>query len=190
MHSISQSVLIRASREMVFNLLANTEKRMRLHPAWEILSFREISNKKYRVRVRKESGEEKEYTFEVTEFTKDRVAYEAEGDDLKVEILLEDAPEGVKLTQTETFSLPWEPSKRTLKSMEAELRFWLEGIKHYCELRGNPIARISKFLIDRLLLKLPPSQRRIVLLIIILNAGILFLFIVMFAGMKIASMIM
>lgn len=195
MHHISQSVLIRAPREKVFKLVADAEKRMRLHPAWEVLLYQELDvsegeKARYRVRVRKESGEITEYTFAVTESSKDKVAYRAEGIDLEVELILEDAPEGVKLTQVERFSLPWEPSKRTLKSLEEELRFWLEGIKHYCELHGNPIARTSKFLIDRVLLKLPPSQRRIILLIIILNAGILFLFTLMFAGMKVASMVM
>jgi uncharacterized protein YneR len=195
MHRISQRVLIHAPLEKVSKLVADAEKRMRLHPSWEVLMYQELDvregeKERYRVKVKKESGEVKEYTFAVTASSKDRIAYRAEGDDLEVELLLEDTPRGVKLTQVERFSLPWEPSERTLKSMEDELRFWLEGIKHYCELQGNPIAQTSKFLIDRLLLKLPPSQRRIVLLIIILNAGILLLFIVMFAGMKVASMVM
>lgn len=189
MYSISSSVIIRAPRERVYALVADMEKRLRLHPAWEILSFKEIGDRRYGVRVRKESGEEKEYVF-LAETSKDRVAYKAEDGELEVTLSIEESQDGVKLTQEEKFTLPWKPSKKTLKSMSDELGFWLESLKHYCELRRNPIARTSKFIIDRLLLRLPPNQRRIVLLIIILNAGILVLFTIMFAGMKVVSWIM
>ncbi len=189
MHRISWSVVIRAPREKVWEVLKDTEKRMRLHPGWEVLHFSE-ENGKFKLKVKRENGKLEERVYEITDFSPGRVAYRAVDGDMEVEILLKDATEGVEVTQVERFSLPWKPTERTLKSMEAELKFWLEGVKHYCELRGNPIARTSKFLIDRLLLRLPPSQRRIILLIIILNAGILILFTIMFAAMKIAKMIM
>jgi uncharacterized protein YndB with AHSA1/START domain len=192
MHRISWSVDILAPRDRVWSVLTDTEKRMRLHPGWEVLEFREEdAGRRFYLKVRREDGKIEERTFEVTELTGERIAYRDLEGDLAVELSVEDAPGGgVRVTQVERFSLPWSPTERTLRSMEEELKFWLEGVKHYCELRGNPIARTSKFLIDRLLLRLPPSQRRIILLIIILNAGILILFTIMFAAMKIAKMIM
>ena len=192
MHRISWSVVIRAPREKVWKVITDTEKRMRLHPGWEVLRFRreDAEGRRFFLRVRRENGKIEERTFEVTELSEAGLAYRDTAGDLEVEVSVEDSPEGgVRVTQVEMFSLPWSPSKRTLRAMEEELRFWLEGVKHYCELRGNPLARTSKFLIDRLLLRLPPSQRRIILLIIILNAGILLLFTIMFAAMRIAKMI-
>ncbi|WP_457555909.1 SRPBCC family protein [Candidatus Pyrohabitans sp.] len=189
MHTVSSSVLVRAPLDKVRRVVFDLEKRLRLHPAWHVLAFEELGENRFRVRVRKESGEEKELTL-LVEQGDNRVSYRDEGGELEVELLIEEAEQGVKLTQIERFSLPWEPSEKTLKGMEEELRFWLEAIKHYCELRDNPVARTSRFIIDNFLLRLPPQQRRIVFLIIILNAGILLLFILTFAGMKIAKSIL
>ncbi|WP_456474643.1 SRPBCC family protein [Candidatus Pyrohabitans sp.] len=190
MYSISQSVVVHAPLEKVYQLVADTEKRLRLHPSWEVLRFKKLGDRKFRVRVKKESGEVREYVLVITELLRDRITCREEKGDFDVEIVLEEVEGGVRLTHTERFSLPWEASEKTLKSMEDELKYWLEAIRHYCELQDNPLARTSRFIIDHFLLKLPPQQRRIVMLIIILNAGILFLFILMFAGMKVASMIL
>ncbi|NOZ59970.1 MAG: SRPBCC family protein [Euryarchaeota archaeon] len=190
MHRISASVVVRAPPEKVREVVADLEKRFRLHPAWHVLSFERLGGGRFRVRVRKESGEERELRLEVVAEGGDRISYRDEGGDLEVELLLEEVEQGVRLTQTERFTLPWEPSEKTLRGMEEELRFWLEAIKHYCELRDNPVARTSKFIIDNFLLRLPPQQRRIVFLIIILNAGILILFILTFAGMKLARLLL
>jgi uncharacterized protein YndB with AHSA1/START domain len=180
---------ILAPREKVYSLLVDMEKRFRLHPEWEVLRFEELAPRRYRVRLRKESGEEKEYTFVVTELSPRRIAYSSEGGDLEVELVLEEKARGVRLTHTERFSLPWKASEKTLKAMEEELRIWLQGIKHYCEMQDNIIARTSKFIIDRFLLRLSPAKRRVAMLIILINGGILLMFTLMLVGFKVASWI-
>lgn len=190
MYSISQSVDILAPREKVRSLLLDMEKRFRLHPEWEVHRFEElVPGERYRVRLKREGGEEKEYTFVVTERSPRRIAYSSEEGDLEVELLLEERLGGVRLTHTERFSLPWRAKEKTLKAMEEELRVWLQGIKHYCEMRDNIVARTSKFIIDRFLLKLPPAKRRVAILIILINGGILLMFTVLLVGFKITSWI-
>jgi hypothetical protein len=190
MYQISTSVVVRAPPAKVRQVIADLEKRFRLHPAWHVLNFEKLGERRFKVLVRKESGEEKELRLVLTQVGDNKISYRDESSELEAELLLEETEHGVRLTQTERFTLPWKPSEKTLRGMEEELRFWLEAIKHYCELRDNPIARTSKFIIDNFLLHLPPQQRRIVFLIIILNAGILILFILMFMGMKLARMFM
>jgi len=162
------AVVVRAPLERVLKLLQDFEKWLRFNPVWDELEILEPlsgweKGSRGRVRLRLE-GEKavRELVFEVEEASLNRVAYRL-SDGGRIEIQVRELDGTTELLQRGGLSA----------GDVEELELWLRALKHYAELRSTPPARLTKLLIDRLLLRLNPMQRRLVMLVLLLQLGLL-----------------
>lgn len=170
---VSATKEIFAPRERVFDLLLDTEKRLRFHPSWEELKVEKLTpgevreGTEYRVFIRMEDAEEGvEYTLKLKEIEKpERLVLETPSRTMTY--TLKEKGHATELEQEDIYGKGLE--ERMAEKAEEDIRLWLHGLKHYCELRANPLARVSKFIVDKVMLRIPPVQRRIVFYIVVFN---------------------
>jgi len=161
---------VRAPLWKVEELLRDFEKWLRFNPLWDELEVIEPLRveKGGRGTVVLKLEDEKSprrVVFEVEEASPRRIAYTLSGGGR------------IELTLREDGGATWLhlrgglAASREVRQQEAEL--WAKALKHYAELSGTPPARLTKLLIDRLLLKLNPMQRRLVMLVLMIQLGLL-----------------
>lgn len=172
MREVSTSVDIRAPREKVYSFLLNYEKWMRYNPVWEKLKVRKVTKgdvkerTQYKVVLKHEGGEEETFITTVGELEDGRRILYEHTNGRSTLFTLEEAKTGTKLKVTESADddASFDPS-----TFETWLEDWLGSVKHYCELKKNPVARFSRFFIDKVMLRMNPYQRRIAVLIIVIQ---------------------
>lgn len=188
--SISASKEVQAQPEKIFSLLLNTEKRLKFHPSWEELKVKKLTpgeveeGTRYSVYIRMEDAEKgAEYTLTVGEIEEPKrlVLYSSHG--RTTTYTLEEGNSGIELRHEDVYEKTL--SDRVAEHAQEDLELWLHGIKHYCELRKNPLARLSKLIVDHIMLRIPPMQRRVVYLIVVFN--ILLIFSIFFAIIVVAG---
>lgn len=172
MKEVSASVDIRAPREKVYTFLLDYEKWMKYNPVWEKLKVRKVTKgevkerTQYKVVMKPEGGEEETFITTLAELEQDkRILYE-HANGRSTLFSLEEAKIGTRLKVTETAD---EEASFDAAAVERDLEDWLGSVKHYCELKDNPAARLSRFFIDKVMLRMNPYQRRIAVLVIIIN---------------------
>jgi hypothetical protein len=74
--------------------------------------------------------------------------------------------EGTRLVCHEEFLVDDAGDEDYVQSVRAVVREWLKNIKRYAELRGGWSQRLLKWVIDRFLLRLKVSQRRVILMLL------------------------
>lgn len=172
MKEVSASVDIRAPRGKVYSFLLDYEKWMKYNPSWDRLSVRKVTKgpvkekTQYKVVIKPEGGEEETYISTVAELDGDRKICYEHSNARSTLFSLEDSKAGTRLTVTESFDAS---SSIDPAVLEMDLKHWLGGVKHYCELKKTPLARVSKLFIDKIMLRINPYQRRIAVLVIIIQ---------------------
>jgi uncharacterized protein YndB with AHSA1/START domain len=172
MMDVSVSIDIRASRDKVYSFLLDYEKWMKFNPAWDKLDVRKVTKGKikertqYKVVMKPEGGEEEVYTSTIAELDQDKKIRYEHSNGRSTLFKLEEAEVGTRLTATESFD---ESSSLDPALLEKDMKDWLGSVRHYCELKKNPVARLSRFFIDKVMLRMNPYQRRIAVLIIVIQ---------------------
>ncbi|MCS4541725.1 MAG: SRPBCC domain-containing protein [Euryarchaeota archaeon] len=196
-YKILESIEIHSSLEKVFAFLADVEKRIKLSSVWEVISVKNITGSmgqgaQFHIKLKSDKTLV-EQTIEFIEFVKNKkiVTKSLTGDKFQITLTLEGVSRGTILTHEEIFESPEEISEERIKKLSEELKLWLISIKRYLELENSISGKLKKFFIDKVLLEMTPSHRRITLHIITLNI-ILFimalaLIIVLFIAIKYAS---
>lgn len=170
MPAVRDSVEISALPEKVFPVLCNLELLLRLNASWEVMRAE-------KQKMQLSAGDA--FTFTIKrENTEGEIGVEVLDVEKNQKLSLRYSPG--KYISSSTFTLRKTASGAEL-SHEAnitrsenpaeELRQWQTAVKFRAELeaRRNPLSMVSKHFIDRILLKLSPPHRRIVLHIIFLN---------------------
>lgn len=169
---------IKAPRSEVFDLILNLERRMQLSPLWGITRPKELGpdfpavGSRYSVEVKKEE-EEEEYEYEtvVTELIPGRkFAYCLEVEmATEVSWTLLDTQEGSRITYQETFQNGQEFSEEMDQQVRQIVRQWLQNIRRYAELREGRLNHLVKWVLDRYFLKLRQDQRKVILLLLVMQ---------------------
>ena len=97
-------------------------------------------------------------------------------------------PFGTRINYEEVFCDDHVVDEKFLSTVQLVIREWLANIKRYSELRGGRGRKAVKWFLDRFYLKLRPDQRRLVLLLLYLQAIGLGTFLVAALGWGIISM--
>ncbi len=181
MYKLSETVEIATQPEKVFSLLCDSEKRMRLNPVYEIGGFIKLNDAAgagARFQVQFKDGKESfTRTCEVAEFSPNEklVIKAAGGEEWLETFVLEKIPAGTRMKYTLENLSAEEPPEKEMKKIRQDVQLWLISLKQYSEMHGVT-GRIFKSFIDRIWLPMSPPQRRMALMIVVINAGMILLF--------------
>jgi hypothetical protein len=103
---------------------------------------------------------------------------------------LQSIPRGTRLSYEEVFCPEMISGEDFLPTVRHVVHEWLQNIKRYSELRGSRWQLFLKGFLDRFFLRLRPDQRRVVLLILFMQALALVMFMVAAIGLAIAGLIL
>ena len=183
--TVTESIDIRASRQEVWAIISNVEKRMRLSPLWDVVSVEPLTpgpyglGSRYRVHLHRNEVDIR-YESEAVEFVEGRrVSHQLTVErGTRTTWSLLDCALGTRLMYQDDFQAGDDEAERALiQAVHENTRWWLETIKQYVEWRGSLSLRLWRWVYDRFLLGLPPFQRRRIVFILLLQLGAAFTFI-------------
>ncbi|MBN1453893.1 MAG: hypothetical protein JW963_22955 [Anaerolineales bacterium] len=98
-------------------------------------------------------------------------------------------PLGTRINYEEVFCAENIGDENFIPTIRNVIREWLTNIKRYCELRGGRGRLLVKCFLDQFYLKLRPDQRRVVLILLFMQAIGLATFVIAVIGWGIASLL-
>jgi len=97
-------------------------------------------------------------------------------------------PLGTRINYEEAFCVENTGDENFIPTVRHVIREWLTNIKRYSELRGGRGRLLVKWFLDRVYLKLRPDQRRVVLVLLFMQAIGLATFVTAVIGWGVASL--
>ncbi len=175
-HRFERSFIVLAPAELAAGFFTDGEAWYRLNPEWEVLTLnREAQGHRLKVRYER-SEQEAEYCRPASaDFSNRGGSVMLEGNPpRRIELVL--TPQGEQATRIdyrEAFSAPLETAHI------AELNLWLDAAAGYLAFaaRSDRKARLARWLLDRIWLRMSPTARRVGLLIVGMETLALLLFI-------------
>jgi hypothetical protein len=177
-YSFEEGVDIRGSREKIFELVADFPKRTYLGPFWTVVEIEQLTpgpvgvGTVFQHHVKREDMEmENEYTSEIVTFSPGfRLAYKiSTRHNLLVTWTVTAIDDEIThLSYQESVVLEERDGdhEQVLEFMKNYAREWLDALKQYLQLEETGLQGAFKWLIDRFLLKMPPQQRRVVIMLL------------------------
>lgn len=99
-----------------------------------------------------------------------RIAHERDTGNSRTTWSVQDCAAGTRLLYEETFELNDDQDRETiLPAAQRAVREWLSAIKLYLEWRAERLTRAWRWLYDRAFLRMPMSQRRLVMAIVVMH---------------------
>lgn len=98
-------------------------------------------------------------------------------------------PLGTRINYEEVFCDEMAGDEDYMSTVRYVIQEWLSNIKRYSELRGSQRRRIVKWFLDRFYLRLRPDQRRVVLLMLFMQAVGLATFVIALIGWGVAKLL-
>jgi uncharacterized protein YndB with AHSA1/START domain len=166
---------IQAPRAEVFKLIVDIERRMQLSPLWGIANI-EAKSSNYPDRgskyiVRYQAGNPTAYQTVITDYESNRkLSYRLDVDQqTNVTWLLNDTPRGTRVVYMEEYLVEDENAEQFNRSVRDIVKSWLTNIQRYAELRQSAFKRFIRWLADRFYLRLRPEQRRVIVMILVMQ---------------------
>jgi hypothetical protein len=171
---VVESIDIDAPRDEVFGLISNLYPRMQLSPLWGTFTITDVTpdypqeGSHYQVTSTQDDGEVEEYQSIVTAFVSNQeFAYRLTARrQTHSTWTVQGLAGGTHLVCREEFLVDDAGDEDLLGSAREGLREWLKNIKRYAELRGGWIRRLLKWVMDRFILRLKVSQRRVIVMLL------------------------
>ena len=192
---VVESVDIEAPRDEVFSILTNCDRRLQLSPLWGTSEILSISpdfpqeGSSYRVKLRDDGLE---YDTIVTTFVAgQKFSYRlTTRRDINVTWTIQEVPRGTRLIYHEEFLVD-ETGKdeEFVQAVRRVVRQWLNNIKRYAELDERWMQRLLKWVLDRYVLKLRAEQRRVILMLVALQAATILSFVALVIGWALVSLL-
>ncbi len=166
---------IQAPREEVFSAVVNCDRRLQLSPLWGVSQILEVTpdfpqeGSCYHTRLLDGKGE---FDSIVTAFVPPaKFSYHLSNDrDTRVTWSFLNSALGTRLGYEESFLVEKAEDEEFTNAVRGVVRQWLDNIKRYAELREGRAQRFVKWVLDRYVLKLPPHQRRMILMVLSMQA--------------------
>jgi uncharacterized protein YndB with AHSA1/START domain len=170
---VVESIDIDAPRDEVFDLITNLYPRFQLSPLWGTFTITDVTpdypqeGSHYQVTLTHDDGEAEEYQSIVTaSVSNQEFAYRTTTQrQTQCTWTVRDTPDGTHLVCREEFLVDDGGDEEFLGSAREEVREWLKNIKRYAELRGGLSRRLLKWVMDRYILRLKVSQRRVIMML-------------------------
>jgi len=171
---VVESIDIEAPRDEVFGIIANLYPRLQLSPLWGTLTITDVApdfpqeGSHYQETLTDDDGVVEEYQTTVTAFVSNqKFAYRLTARrQTHTTWTVQDLTEGTHLVCREEFLVDDAGDEDYVQSVQGVVREWLKNIKRYAELRGGWSQRLLKWVIDRGILRLKVSQRRVILMLL------------------------
>jgi hypothetical protein len=194
MARISEWIDIQAPKEELFGLITSLERRMQLSPLWGLTKVTERCGDYPQVGsgyvARVVEGVSQEYETVVTEYQPPtKFSYCIDVDMLTtVTWRLQDTANGIRLTYTEEYIPPEQDQEAFAEQVRKVIHDWLNNIKRYSELREGWLNKTVRWLLDRYFLRLRQDQRKVILMLLVLQISGTIAFIAAAVGMGVASL--
>lgn len=166
---------IRAPREEVFRTIVNCDRRLQLSPLWGVGKIQAISpdfpqqGSHYHTQLL--DGNDEFDSFVTAFVPSQKFGYRLTNvRDTAVTWTFQNSAQGTRLTYEESFRVEPTEEEEFTGAVRGVVRQWLENIKRYAELREGRAQRFVKWALDRYILKLPPHQRRMVVMVLSMQA--------------------
>ncbi len=175
-HNFERSLIVPAPIKLTAQFFKDSEAWYRLNPEWEVLGLRRDAQA-HHLKVRYDRSEqEAEYCrLASADFSDNGGDIQLDGaPPRRIEIILTPHGEGAtRIDYRESFSAPLETARI------AELNLWQDAAAGYLAFaaRSDRKARLARWLLDRIWLRMSPMSRRISLMIVGMEALALLLFI-------------
>ncbi len=101
----------------------------------------------------------------------------------------QDVGRGTRVIYHEEFLVDDDEADRFVRSVRGIVREWLDNIKLYAEMRGGWGGRLARWLADHYFLKLTIPQRRMVVMILLLQAIFFITLVALAAGLAVAKLL-
>ncbi len=172
--TVSASIDIQAPRDEVWSLVADIEKRMRLSPLWDVVKVEKLTpepfglDSAFRIDLRRDKKNLTRVT-RIIELIPGRSLSHQRADDQnsRVTFSVQDCAVGTRLLYQEILASIDAPDVDALvQSAHQAARAWLNELKQYLEWRGTRTLRLWRAFYDRVLLRVPYTQRHLVTYII------------------------
>lgn len=193
---VVESVDIAAPRDEVFGIVVNCDRRFQLSPLWGVVHIETVTpdfpreGSQYHIKLLAE-GDETEYDSIVTAFTPNqKFAYR-----LTVERqshatwTFQDVERGTRVIYHEEFLVDDDEADQFVQSVRGVVREWLDNIRLYAEMRRGFGGRQARWLADHYYLKLTMPQRRMVVMILLLQAIFLVTVVALGLGLAVARLL-
>lgn len=156
------SVNIKAPLDIVRDIFLRPDIVLRLNPSWYVKEIEATDKDSYAFTLYDDRTNETCSIFINIEVSERSIGYKINSN--RIDFLIDEIkPSKVRLSISGDFL------------NEADIPYWLKGLKNYIQLEAKQ-SRIIKGLLDRFWLRMTPSQRRITMIIIIAEGiGILVL---------------
>lgn len=191
---VTEFIDVQAPCQEVFSLITHIEKRLQLSPMWGVASL-EVKNGDYpqvgsSYKVHMTEGEQPPYDTVITTYEPYRkFAYCLDVDrQTTVTWTLQPIKMGTRLTYEEQFLVDDESEPELAQSVRQVVHNWLANIQRYAELRQSRTKRLARWLVDRFYLGLPPEQRRVIVMILFMQAVTAITFIMAALGFGLVSL--
>jgi len=174
---IVESVDIEAPRDEVFEIVVNCDRRFQLSPLWGVAHIEEVTpdfpreGSRYHIKLLAE-GDETEYDSIVTAFAPNQkfAYYLTVKRRSHATWTFQDVGRGTRVIYHEEFLVDDDEADQFVRSVRGIVREWLDNIKLYAEMRSGWGGRLARWVADRYFLKLTIPQRRMVVMILLLQA--------------------
>ena len=193
---VVESVDIEAPRDEVFEIVVNCDRRLQLSPLWGVAHIEEVTpdfpreGSRYHIKLLAE-GDETEYDSIVTAFIPNqkfayRLTVERQS---RATWTFQDVGCGTRVIYHEEFQINDDEADQFVQSVRKIVREWLDNIKLYAQLRGGWGGRLARWLADHFFLKLTIPQRRVVVMILLLQAMFFITMLALGLGLAVARLL-
>lgn len=193
---VVESVDIEAPRDEVFEIVVNCDRRLQLSPLWGVAHIEEVTpdfpreGSRYHIKLLAE-GDETEYDSIVTAFIPNqkfayRLTVERQS---RATWTFQDVGRGTRVIYHEEFLVDHDEAEQFVRSVRGVVREWLDNIKLYAEMRGGWGGRLARWLADHYFLKLTIPQRRMVVMILLLQAMFFISMVALGLGLAVARLL-
>lgn len=171
---VVESIDIKAPPDEVFGIIANVYPRLQLSPLWGTLTITDVTpdfpqeGSHYQVTLTDDDEVVEAYQTIVTAFVSNqKFAYRlTTRRQTHTTWTVQDLTQGTHLVCREEFLVDDAGDEDVVQSARDDMREWLKNIKRYAELRAGWGRRLLKWVLDRFILRLKVSQRRVILMLL------------------------
>jgi len=170
---VVESIDIKAPRDEVFDIIANSDRRLQLSPLWGTGEIKDISpdfpqeGSHYHTKLMND-GVIEEYDTIVTSFVPNqKFAYRLTSKrQSEATWTFQDVEQGTRLIYHEEFLIDEAGEDEFVQSVRDTVKEWLVNIRRYAELRGGWWQPYARWAVDKYLLPMRVDQRRVIFLLL------------------------
>ena len=170
---VVESIDIAAPRQEVFNIIANTDRRLQLSPLWGTSEIEDISpdfpqeGSHYHTKLMNDGVIEEYDTIVASLVPNQKFTYRLTSKrQPEATWTFQDVEQGTRLIYYEEFLIDEAGEDEFVQSVRDTVKEWLVNVRRYAELRGGWWQPYARWAVDKYLLPMRVDQRRVIFLLL------------------------